>query len=68
MRPAVLEKVEHQLWRMVLSIAAGESLDNELEKFMSSVSMILKKVDKEAMQPRWFIGGMMLTIPLLMSN
>jgi hypothetical protein len=53
---------------MVLSIAAGEPLDNELEKFVSSVSVLLKQGNKEHMQPHWFIGGMLSMVQLFMPN
>jgi len=50
---------------MVLSLAAGEALDHELQKFMSSVGMLLK-LEKDSMEPHWFIGGMMtMTCPVM---
>jgi len=57
-RPSALKEVENRLWRMVLSIGSGQKLDSELAKFMSSISMLLSKVNKEFLEPHWFIGGM----------
>jgi hypothetical protein len=66
-KPSILQNVEIRLWRMVLSLAAGQPLDQELQKFMSSVGMLLK-LEKDSMEPHWFIGGMMTMTRPVTSN
>jgi hypothetical protein len=65
-KPPILQNVEIRLWRMVLSLAAGQAVDPELQKFMSSVGMLLK-LEKDSIEPHWFIGMMTMTRPV-MSN
>lgn len=53
---------------MALSIAAGQTLEDELNAFMYSIGSLLANVPKESMEPHWFMGGMMTIAQMYMSN
>jgi hypothetical protein len=53
---------------MVLNIAAGQKLEDELGSFMFIMSILLDTVDAKSMEPHWFIGGMVAMVQLFMSN
>ena len=54
--PEGIRKVENALWRSILGVAAGHSVESEMAKFVDTYQAI-EKTSSDSFMPDWFSLG-----------